>query len=418
VTEMRTDHDALGALEVPDDALYGANAARAAVNFAVDGPTLGQCPAVVRAYLEVKLAAARANVDAGALAPRDGDAIVAACRQLLDDLPEQAFPVPLVHGGGGTAANMNVNEVVASVANQRLGSVRGSDGSIDPHVHVNRSQSTNDTYPTVLRLVCIPEVEHLAGALEHLAGVYDIKAEEYDDGSQRLGRTCLRDALPVPIAATHRSQAVALRRVAGDLRTAGGDLHAVPLGATAVGTGAGAPNGYAERVVAYLGEATGLALRVSADPFDALASIDDLVAVADVLERAVLVLDRYARDLRLLSSGPVGGIGEVELPAVQVGSSMMPGKANPVMPELVLQVGLQVRAACSVVRGAAALGELELNVMEPVVIAELPRALRRLAQATELFADRCVRGLVWNLDRVQAHLEGSLLAATTVAGRR
>jgi aspartate ammonia-lyase len=404
---VRAERDAIGGLEIPSDALYGIHSARAVANFALGGPTLGDRPVLLAALARVKIAAARANAALGVLAAPLADAIVAAAREVAEGRWADAFPVPLLQGGGGTSLNMNVNEVLANRANEILGGARGSYRPVHPNDHVNRSQSTNDVVPTALSLAALHTGGSTVAGLDHLRATLERKAAEWG-GVERLGRTCLQDALPLTVGATHRAQAHALARTTAGLRASLDALREVPLGATAVGTGFGAPEGYRARAVALLADESGELLRPCEDPFDALAHLDPYLAVAHALERAVLAAAKLAADLRLLSSGPVGGIGEVELPAVQAGSSAMPGKVNPVVPELVLQVSYDVRGTVATVEAAVAAGELELNVMEPVLAYRLLDALDSAGACARLFADRCVAGLRWRADVVADHLRGSL----------
>jgi aspartate ammonia-lyase len=411
---MRVETDFLGSVEVPADALYGAQTARAVENFRISGVTLLDRPELLDALVFIKIAAARANIELGALDETIGSAIIAAGREILAGRWREQFPIDIVQGGGGTATNMNVNEVLANLAGERLGVRRGTYDRVHPNDHVNRSQSTNDVYPTALALAALTAGSKTYEGLCYVANALDKKAEEFG-GAERIGRTCLQDALPVPVDATHRGQANAVRRTGEGLRLALAELRAVPLGATAVGTGLGAPEGYRALAVACLSEETGIDLTCAPDLFDSLAHLDPMLAVTDALRRVSLVLAQTAQDFRFLSSGPVGGIGELALPAVQVGSSMMPGKVNPVIPELVLQVSFEVRGACHTIEAAVAAGELELNAMEPVVARHLLESLVAVDRVARVFADRCVARLRWNRDVVDGHLDGSYAVAVELA---
>jgi aspartate ammonia-lyase len=253
-----------------------------------------------------------------------------------------------------------------------------------------------------------------AAEFNHLARTFERKATEFD-GLRHIGRTCIQDALPVTVEATHRSHAYAIDRTTGDLQRTLADLDAVPLGATVLGTGFGASPKYRQLVIRALSDETSIRLKASANPFDALSHSDPLVAVASALMRVVLVIAQTAQDLRLLCSGPNGGFGEVRLPAVQVGSSAMPGKVNPVIPELVLQVAFEVRGAHQTIEAAVAAGEFEVNVMEPVIAKHLLTSLRDAGRMARLFSDRCVAGLVWDTARVHANLAGSYADAMVLA---
>jgi aspartate ammonia-lyase len=413
----RIEHDALGDVEVPDDALYGANTARAIENFRVSGVTLASQPLLLRALARVKRASARANEGFGLLEPGLADAIAGAAAELARGEHLDAFPIDLVQGGGGTATNMNVNEVLARRANGILaGRAGGADGPVHPNDHVNRNQSTNVVYPTALQLAVLDACEPLLESIARVGGALSQLADRYA-GEQRLGRTCLQDALPVGIDEVHRGQALAFERGARVLREALAPLLEVPLGGGAVGTAFGAPAGYRARVVELLAEECGRPLRPAESPFDALAHLDGYVGVSAALVRVLLTAEQLARDLRLLSSGPRGGIGELRLPAVAVGSSAMPGKINPAIPELVLQVSFELRGRAQTVELAVAAGELELNVMEPVIARALLEGAHDAARVLELFAARCLEGLDWQLDAVAEHLEGSLAGAVERAAR-
>ena len=413
----RIEHDALGDVEVPDDALYGAHTARAIENFLVSGVTLASQPLLLRALARVKRASARANAGLGVLDPRLADAIAVAAGEVAQGVHDEAFPIDLVQGGGGTATNMNVNEVLARRANGVLaGSAGGADGPVHPNDHVNRNQSTNDVYPTALQLALLDASDPLLVAIARVAAALEGLAER-DAGQQRLARTCLQDALPVGIDEVAHGQALAFARAARVLTEALAALVEVPLGGGAVGTSFGAPEGYRTRVVALLAEECGRALRPAESPFDALAHLDGYVGVAAALVRVMLTAEQLARDLRLLSSGPRGGIGELRLPAVAVGSSAMPGKINPAIPELVMQVSFEIRGRAQTVEHAVAAGELELNVMEPVIARALLEGLHDAAIVLDRFAERCLEGMEWRRDVVAVHLQGSLAAAVEVAAR-
>jgi aspartate ammonia-lyase len=297
-----------------------------------------------------------------------------------------------------------------------LGGALGSYDPVHPLDHVNRSQSTNDVHPTALQLAVLDRGGPAIGALTSVAAALDRCGARAGD-LERLGRTCLQDALPLPVSAYHGAQASAVRRAAEGVKAAIEPLRAVPLGATAVGTGLGTPDGYRDLVVAKLARRSGEALRPCEDLFDALAHLDVFLTAAASAATASMTLAKIAADLRLLASGPVGGIAEIRLPAVQVGSSIMPGKVNPVIPEHVMQVSFEIRGALHVVEMAVAAGELDLNVMEPVIARHLLEALERLALICDLFVSRCLNGLEWDAPTVQLHLRGSLQPAVEQAAK-
>ncbi|EGX58517.1 aspartate ammonia-lyase [Streptomyces zinciresistens K42] len=369
--------------------LYGEQTRLSLGNFPAPGRTFAEVSAFVRNYALVKQAAAEANHALGVLDPARRDAIVATCREIASGEHAEQFPSALVLGGGGTTTNMNVNEVIAARAAQLAGR------PVHPNDHVNASQSTNDSYPTAMALTVMDLVERPVSALEELARTLEAKAAEYEE-TVHLGRTCLRDAVTLTAGQSHRAQAAAVRRTAGGLHAAAASLHAVPLGATAIGTGAGAPDGYRELAVKELAAAANRRLIPAPDLFDALAHLDPYADVAAAGARVAITLAKIAADVRLLSSGPAGGLGDLTIPAVQAGSSIMPAKVNPVIPEYVMQLSYRVRGAAHTVELAVAAGELELNVMEPVIVDAFVGIFDDLTAAATTFARRCVAGLAWD----------------------
>jgi len=401
--QLRVERDSLGAVTVPAGALYGAHTVRGLGNFRVSGVTMRERPELIAAFGHVKAAAARANAELGVLDASVAVAVRDAAREVARGQHDDQFPLDVVQGGGGTASNMNANEVIANRAAAILGGTYGTYELVHPNDHVNRSQSTNDVYPTALALATAAVGRVTASHLDALAAVLTEKAATGAD-RERLGRTCLQDAVPLTIAQTHQAQAHAITRAGSALQRATEQLLAVPLGATAVGTGIGAPVGYQQLAVRLLAEESRLPVSPAENPFDELANLDGYVDVAAQAVRVALVMAKIASDLRFWSSPPVG---EVRLPAVQVGSSIMPGKINPVIPELVMQVSFETRGMATIVEAAAAAGELELNVMEPVIARHLLGSLRELGRVAELFGERCVAGLEWQDDALAAHLAGS-----------
>ncbi|MFF0221150.1 lyase family protein [Streptomyces sp. NPDC004629] len=380
---------------------YGPQTELGVRNFPLRGRTFGDLAPFVRNYAWVKLAAARVNHTHGVLDQVRLDAIVAACLEIADGAHAEQFPTPLVHGGGGTTANMNVNEVVAALASGIAGV------SVHPNDHVNASQSTNDTYPTAMALTLLELVEVPVAALRELAAAFDRKAEEFAD-VPHLGRTCLQDAVSLTAGDSHRGHAAALRRVADGLHEAAQALHEVPIGGTAVGTGIGAPDGFGDQVAAQLAALTGRPVAAASNRFDAMSHMDPYAAIAGAGSRAAITMAKIAADIRLLSSGPTGGFGDLTIPAVQAGSSIMPAKVNPVIPEFVMQLGHRVRGQALTVDCAVADGELELNVMEPVVLDALTSVFDDLTAAADTFARRCVAGLAWNGAHRERNLGGAL----------
>lgn len=407
----RIEHDFLGAVEVPASRYYGAHTARANENFPVSGIPVGGLRPFLTALAQVKIAAARANFDEGGISGEKRDAIVQACREIIDGRFAEEFTVDVFQGGAGTSTNMNVNEVVASRASELLGGSRGPDRLVHPNDDVNRSQSTNDAYATAARLSLVPAIRKLAASLKKLGDAFADKAAEFD-GVDKLGRTQLRDAVRMTLGQEFRAFSVAVlaqHRIVADSEAA---FHAVNIGGTAIGTGIAATDDYRARVLAYLGEETGLPL-VRAD--DLLAASWDMSAFALLtgkIRGAALTVSKIANDLRLLSSGPQGGIGEIVLPTLQAGSSLMPGKSNPVAAEAVSQAFFFVCGLDTTVTKAAEAGQLQLNAMAPVIVYSTHFAAEILGNAVAILADKCVRGIVCDRSRCLRHLEASTAFAT------
>jgi fumarate hydratase class II len=356
------------------------------------------------------MAAAKVNARLGVLDTEVADAVVAAAQEVIEGRHMQAFVLPVVQGGGGTSTNMNVNEVLAHRASQILGG-RG----VHPNDDVNRSQSTNDVLPTALAVTLVPMTN---AALESLSRVCDSlqgKAAEYA-GLVHLGRTCLQDAVPIPVSDVHEAQAAAVDFAAAALRESGVPLRQVPLGGTAVGTGLGAPPGFGVQAVRELSGIVGFELTCAPSPTFLLGSLEPAVRVIEAAAGAGRALARVGSDLRLLASGPGAGIGEVALPKMQAGSSIMPGKVNPVIPELVMQVSYQLEGSAASARAATVVGELEVTAMGPVVTLAALESLQRLTGVAEILVERCLTGLRWRTDAVRANLASSLESAVAAAG--
>lgn len=381
--------------------LYGRQTELGVANFPLRSRTFGQLTPFVRNYARVKLAAAQVNCAAGVLDDARRDAIVAACDEVIAGQHDDQFPTALLHGGGGTTANMNVNEVIAARATQISGI------AVHPNDHVNASQSTNDTYPTAMALTILELVEQPVAALEELAGAFNRKAVEFAT-VPHLARTCWQDAVSVTAGDTHRAQAAAIHRMAAGLAAAATSLTEVAIGATAVGTGIGAPEGFGLQCSAVLAELTGKDITSSPNLFDSLAHLDPYSEIAAAGARAAITMAKIAADIRLLSSGPHGGVGDLTIPAVQAGSSIMPAKVNPVIPEYVMQLSYRIRGQALTVDCAVAAGELELNVMEPVIVDALTTMFEDLTAAATTFAARCIDGLNWDGAHRERNLTGAL----------
>lgn len=408
---MRTESDLLGSCQLPVEALYGINSLRAAGNFPVSRALTGHYPELVRGLAMVKLAAARANRDLGVLETKHHDAVAAACAQLLEGGHHDAFIVGMIQGGAGTSTNMNANEVIANLGLIALGRRPGDYAHLHPNDHVNRSQSTNDVYPTALRIALLLAAQPLEGELARLAEAFRARARDFAP-VLKLGRTQLQDAVPMTLGAEFAGFAAGVEQDLRHLRTVLAELVAVNLGGTAIGTGINAPEGYGTCARAHLAEISGHEIRVADDLIEASSDMGALVAVSAALRRIALRLSKICNDLRLLSSGPRGGLGEIHLPPVQAGSSIMPGKINPVIPEMVSQIAYQVIGHDLSVTMAAEAGQLQLNAMEPLIGYALLESLRLLASGVSVLRLRCVDGIRADAARCRAHLEASTAMCT------
>src|SRR6266550_8536023 len=334
---FRREHDLLGEREVPGSALYGVQTLRAMENFAISGVELCDFPTLIAAIAAVKEAAAEANRELGLLEPHIADAIVAACREIRAGKHHEHFRVDMIQGGAGTSTNMNANEVIANRALELLGHPRGSYDIVSPNTHVNLSQSTNDVYPTAVKLALHSSIEQLRAAMGALAGAFLMKGEEFAP-YLKMGRTQLQDAVPMTLGQEFTAFAHTMLEDVDRLGEAQTLIREINMGATAIGTGINTPPGYAESVRLHLSRITGLELITAPDLVEATADTGVFVQLSGVLKRCAVKLSKICNDLRLLSSGPRAGFGEINLPALQPGSSIMPGKVNPVIPEVVNQV--------------------------------------------------------------------------------
>ncbi|MBI2212060.1 MAG: aspartate ammonia-lyase [Acidobacteria bacterium] len=412
-TRGRVERDTMGVVEVPAGALWGAQTERARENFPVSG--LRAHPALIRAYLLLKRAAATANRRQGALDARRASAIVAACDELLGDAAamRDQFPVDAFQAGAGTSLNMNCNEVIATLANRSGRSGGGSRRTIHPNDHVNMSQSTNDTFPTAMRLAILAELDRLDGSLGVLDDAFSLKAVELADVI-KAGRTHLQDAVPVTLGQELAAWSATITRVRKLVRGAGNELLDLGIGGTATGTGLNAPRGYAVEIVKELRRLTGYPLRRNRDPREGMQSQAPIAAVSASLRNLALELIRIANDLRLLASGPRAGLGELRLPPVQPGSSIMPGKVNPSLLECLNQVCFHVVGADAAVALAVQAGQLELNVMMPLMAWEVLFSIDILANFVPVVAERCVRGIEADRERCIAYHAVSPALATVL----
>ena len=410
----RMERDSLGVKRVPASAYYGIQTQRAVENFPISG--LRMPVEMVRAYALIKKAAAAANAQVGWLSRREALAIQRACDEVLQGRFDEHFVVDVYQAGAGTSFNMNMNEVLANRANEWLGSRRGRYRPLHPNDHVNMGQSTNDTFPTAIRLAGLMMLPGLRSAMRELEAELQRKAVAFAS-IVKAGRTHLQDAVPVRLGGEFGAYAHAVRKAAAHVAHEAGALNELPLGGTAVGTGMNAHPRSRALALRLLKRWTGFPLRPGEHLMERLQSLADVARVSGQLRAYALELIRIANDLRLLSSGPHTGFAELELPAIQPGSSIMPGKVNPVVPEMVDMVCFQVVGHDATVAMATQAGQLELNVMMPVAAYNLLQAMRLLTQASRVFATRCVAGITANAERCEEFAHRSLALVTALAPR-
>lgn len=409
----RIEHDLLGSKAVPADAYYGIQTARALENFAISGVQVRQYPDLIRALAMVKLAAVRANFECGTISATIRDAIALACHELMDGRLHEQFRCDVFQGGAGTSTNMNANEVIANRALEILGHGKGEYAYCDPHDHVNRSQSTNDVYPTALHLALALGNRRVLDAITRLADAFDAKGDAFAD-VVKMGRTQLQDAVPMTLGQEFHAWAESLRNEVAALRTVEQVLVEVNMGGTAIGTGLNAPPGFAARCAAHLAQITGLPIQLAPDLVEATQDTQAFVLYSSCLKSLAIKLSKICNDLRLLSSGPRCGLNEINLPPLQPGSSIMPGKVNPVIPEVVNQVCFRVIGGDLTVTLAAEAGQLQLNVMEPVIAACLLEAQTMLPGAVDSLRVHCVAGITANRDVCRRFVETSIGLVTAL----
>jgi aspartate ammonia-lyase len=387
--------------------------ARAVENFPISGQLIGQVPDLVNALAFVKLACARANQELGVLDAERAGAIERACQDLLAGQLHDQFIVDLIQGGAGTSTNMNANEVIANRALEHLGAAKGDYARLHPNDHVNASQSTNDVYPTALRLAAWFGIGRLLQQMALLRGAFEAKAVEFQD-VLKIGRTQLQDAVPMTLGQEFSTYAVMLAEDEQRLREARSLIEEVNLGATAIGTGINAPHGYGARVVALLAEASGVPVQASPNLVEATQDTGAFVQLSGVLKRVACKLSKTCNDLRLLSSGPQAGFGDIKLPARQAGSSIMPGKVNPVIPEVMNQVAFEVIGNDVTITLASEGGQLQLNAFEPIMAWSLFKSVRHLSNACETLRVHCVQGIEANRDLLDRRVAESVTLVTAL----
>ncbi|MCV0426297.1 MAG: aspartate ammonia-lyase [Roseibium sp.] len=414
MTAKRTETDSLGTVEIPHTAAWGSQTQRALENFPITGVSISHYPELIMGLAAVKKACALANRDLGGLAAPKADAIAAVCDEILNGQHRKQFVVDVMQGGAGTSTNMNANEVIANLVLKKFGKEQGNYSQIHPNDDVNRSQSTNDVYPTAIRLAVLARISPLIQAMSNLSNSLGRKAEEFDHIT-KVGRTQLQDAVPMSLGAEFRGFATTINEDVDRLSDLSRLLTEVNLGGTAIGTRINAPAKFGETAVMHLREITGEPLTLAADLIEASSDLGAFVMFSGTLKRVGIKLSKVCNDLRLMSSGPRAGIGEIVLPAVQAGSSIMPGKVNPVIPEVVNQVCYQAIGNDLTVTMAAEAGQFQLNAMEPVIIHKVLETMGSLTNAMNVLSDRCVDGIVADEERCQTLLENSLVHVTALA---
>ncbi len=412
-TRTRTEHDLLGDRDVPDDALYGIQTLRALENFPITGTPLREFPALIEALAAVKEAAAQTNADLGLMTRETADVIVRAAGEIRAGRHHEHFLVDMIQGGAGTSTNMNANEVIANRALELSGHSRGEYAFVHPNNHVNLSQSTNDVYPTALKIALHTAIEELRDAMRTLVDAFLAKGQEFAP-HLKMGRTQLQDAVPMTLGQEFTAFGHTIAEDVDRLGEAQALIREINMGATAIGTGINAPSGYAEAVRAHLSRITGLSLITAPDLVEATADTGAFVQLSGVLKRCAVKLSKICNDLRLLSSGPRAGFGEINLPAMQPGSSIMPGKVNPVIPEVVNQVCFDVIGGDMTVTMAAEAGQLQLNVFEPVIAYRLLGGINSMTNACIVLRERCIVGITANPDRMRQFVEQSIGIVTAL----
>jgi len=410
---MRIEHDLLGEKSIPDDAYYGVQTARAMENFHISGVPISQYPDLIRALATVKLAAARANYDCKQFSKEILDGIEKACLEIMDGELHDQFAVDLIQGGAGTSTNMAANEVIANRALELMGFKKGQYEHCDPHNHVNCGQSTNDAYPTSLHVAIFLLNEKLMAELRLLVKAFHKKGDEFQDVI-KMGRTQLQDAVPMTLGQEFNAFGESLDNEIDALERLETVLHEINMGGTAIGTGLNAPEGYAERCAAHLAKITGKPIKPAPDLVEATQDTQPFVLYSSALKSLAIKLSKICNDLRLLASGPRAGLSEINLPAMQPGSSIMPGKVNPVLPEVVNQVCFKAIGNDLTVSLAAEAGQLQLNVMEPIIAYCILESQTMFMNAAGTLRIHCIDGITANVDVCRKYVEHSIGVVTAL----
>ena len=409
----RTETDGLGDVNIPIGAAYGTQTQRAVDNFPITGIAINHYPEIIAALAIVKKACALANTELNVLEAAKAAIIGEVCDEIIAGQHHEHFVVDLMQGGAGTSTNMNANEVIANLGLQKMGYRFGDYRALHPNDDVNCSQSTNDVYPTAIRLAVLAKSVVLTNAMSELCLAFRVKAAEFED-VVKVGRTQLQDAVPMTLGAEFKAFAITVEEDIQRIIDLGKLLTEVNIGGTAIGTGINTPQGYREVAMYHLRTVSGRDLISAADLIEASSDLGGLVMFSGTLKRVAIKLSKICNDLRLLSSGPRAGLGEIILPAVQAGSSIMPGKVNPVIPEMVNQVCYQAIGNDLVVTMAAEAGQLQLNAMEPVILYKIMETMSTLTSAMQVLTTRCIEGIQADKERCAELLDNSLVLATAL----
>ena len=409
----RKEHDLLGDRYVPFNAYYGVHTLRAIENFPITGTPISIYPDLISALAAIKQAAAQTNFELGLLEETQANAIIQACEAVRAGKLHDQFVVDVIQGGAGTSTNMNANEVIANLSLEILGYEKGEYRHLHPNEHVNMSQSTNDVYPTALKLAGHAGITHLLDAMEVLRQAFEEKANEFSD-ILKMGRTQLQDAVPMTLGQEFSTYAVMLGEDIDRLKEAVSLIREINLGATAIGTGINAHPDYAGRVCQHLADISGIPVLTAPNLIEATQDCGSFVQLSGVLKRVAVKLSKICNDLRLLSSGPRAGLGEINLPPMQAGSSIMPGKVNPVIPEVVNQIAFEVIGNDLTVSFAAEAGQLQLNAFEPIIAHSLFKSANHLRAGCLTLAERCVKGITANRDLLRKSVENSIGLVTAL----
>ncbi len=410
---MRMEKDALGGLEIDDDVYYGIQTVRAYENFSISGQSIEMYPKLIWSMAVIKKSAALANRDIGVLESEIADAICAAADEIMNGRMKSQFPVDVYQAGGGVSVNMNINEVIANRANEMLTGHKGYD-RVHPNVHVNMSQSTNDVLPSAIKLACFLYIQDLLQSLHIIENALAKKVTEFRD-VVKISRTCLQDAVPITLGQQFSGYHSFFCRQIEEVETLKKVCLPLVMGATAVGTGIGSYPGYMEKIYQYLPHISGIPVTKENNFFDGLQNADVYLKISSALKCLATGLSKLASDLRMLSSGPRAGFAEITLPAVQPGSSIMPGKINPCIPEMVIQVCFEVYGHDQTITLAVDRGELDLNIWEPIILKNLFASFQLLTNSIVLFTNKCIEGVKANKEICKQYAETSLSLSTVLS---